>query len=121
MRELNIPREVIELVLADMEPAGLLVETAQEREVCYLPGRSVDRILLSDILDAVSTAGQNYGNNHHCSDDIEQVCLHIKQGREQALAGQSLADLVQQQAEETSAATPPRLAALTKDCDAAMR
>jgi membrane protein len=104
--ELNIPREVIELVLTDMESAGLLVETAQEQEVCFLPGRSVNRILLTDIVDAVATAGQNYGNNHHCGDRVEQLCLHIKQGREQALAGQSLADLVQLQAETSSAANP---------------
>ena len=99
--ELNIPREVIELVLTDMESAGLLVETGHGQDLCYLPGRSIDRILLTDIVDAVTTAGQNYGNNHHCGDRVEQVCLHIRQGREQALAGASLADLVQTQEQET--------------------
>ncbi len=95
--ELNIPGEVIRLVLQDMVEAGLLVKTvktANEQAACYLPGRSCDRILLEDIVGAVSRAGQSYGKNHNWDERVQQVFDQFEAGARDALRGSTLADLV---------------------------
>jgi membrane protein len=93
-RELNIPREVVELLLQDIVAAGLLVQTAAGQNPCYLPGRSIDRILLSDIVEAVNVAGQDFGNNHLWDEVVLELSGQVELGVRERLRGGTLAELV---------------------------
>jgi membrane protein len=93
-RKLNIPQEVVELLLQDIVAAGLLVQTSAGQNPCYLPGRSIDRILLTDIVEAVSVAGQNYGNDHLWDTVVLELSGLVDLGVREQLQGGTLAELV---------------------------
>ena len=100
-RAMQIPREVVNMVLRDLAAAGLVVETLGKRPPCYLPGRACDHIQLEDILRAVNAAGHQFGGEHAWADAVRGVFSEIDQSTRQSLGGRTLADLVRAQVANT--------------------
>ena len=95
-RELDVSSEALSMILDALEQEKLVLRTGDSRDV-YVPGRSLENILLSDILDAVRIAEESpaLSPTQLCSNPaVDEVSTAIDDGIRQQLRERSLLDIV---------------------------
>ena len=98
----GVPIEVISDVLTALIKAGLVVEAiagtsagaAKQIVGSFLPGRSYEQILLSEIYDVVRVYGDDYSDVSVYEPAINELKEKLDLSLRNALAGKTLADLV---------------------------
>ena len=92
---LGVPMDVIGGLLGALEARGLVLRTATEPEA-YVPGRSPDRVRLTEILDAVRTAEETpYLSAERLPADaaVDGILARLDHARSESLEGQTLREL----------------------------
>ena len=100
-KSLDIAAEALALVISPLEKHGLLAESCDRHRV-YMPGKSMDRIMVRDILDAVRSAQEStYLNpDNVASDKSVDTLLHdINASVDNVIGDMSLLDLVERSSE----------------------
>jgi membrane protein len=100
-KSLDIAAEALALVIRPLEAHGLLAESCDRHRV-YMPGKSMDRIMIRDIYDAVRSAQEStYLNpDNVASDKSVDTLLHdINASIENVIGDMSLLDLVERSSE----------------------
>ncbi|MBT8129336.1 MAG: YihY/virulence factor BrkB family protein [Gammaproteobacteria bacterium] len=100
-KSLDIAAEALALVIRPLEAHGLLTESCDRHRV-YMPGKSMDRILIRDIYDAVRSAQEStYLNpDNVASDKSVDTLLHdINASIDNVIGDMSLLDLVERSSE----------------------
>ena len=95
---LRVPSHALMVVLDALEDNGLLAACADDPPA-YLPARDPGRILVSQVLEAIRAAGEDrYLSPVALPTEpvVEALVERLRQASDDALAGQSLRDLVQQ-------------------------
>ena len=96
-RNLDIAAEALALVIRPLEKHGLLTESCDNSRV-YLPGKSLERIKIREIWDAVRSAQESTHLNpdNVASDETVDGLLHnINESVNNSLDNMSLLDLVE--------------------------
>ena len=100
-KSLDIAAEALDLVIRPLEEHGLLAESCDRHRV-YMPGKSMDRIMIRDIWDAVRSAQEStYLNpDNVASDKSVDTLLHdINVSIDKVIGDMSLLDLVERSSE----------------------
>jgi membrane protein len=99
---LRVPRHYVDTVVAALQDAGLLSQTDRER---LIPARDPRRIAVAAILDAVRHAPRDAlaGADGDWNPSVRATAARVDRAVRDALDGQSLADLLDQ---EAAAAVP---------------
>ena len=100
-KSLDIAAEALDLVIRPLEEHGLLAESCDRHRV-YMPGKSMDRIMIRDIWDAVRSAQEStYLNpDNVASDKSVDTLLHdINVSIDKVIGDMSLLDLVEHSSE----------------------
>jgi len=96
-KNLDIAAEALALVIRPLEKHGLLTESCDNSRV-YLPGKSLEHIKISEIRDAVRSAGESTHLNpdNVASDEaVDSLLQHINESIYNSLDDMSLLDLVE--------------------------
>lgn len=103
--ELGVPLELLEPVTADLQAAGLLVATRGDGESGsawgFLPGRSPERMGLTEVLAAVRTAGgqEAFAPGRLPADArVDRYCDALEDSQRRVLAQATAADLAEPEA-----------------------
>ena len=94
---LDIAAEALAMVIKPLEEHGLLTESCDRKRV-YLPGRSLERIRIREIWDAVRSAQESIHLNpdNITSDEaVDRLLQNIDASVDKALADMTLLDLVE--------------------------
>ncbi|MCJ7555845.1 MAG: YihY/virulence factor BrkB family protein [Gammaproteobacteria bacterium] len=100
---MELPATVLGPILHQLENAGLLRATENQHAV---PGRSLDRITLSNIVDAVRNYPVNSYPSHPAMERIRGLVDSMDLAIDTALSGQTLHGLVTEKYPETSPRLP---------------
>lgn len=95
-QRLSVPMHSLEIVLTAMRECGLLIQTDDDPPA-YLPARELETITLSELLDAVRTAGEEPSltpDSLPAPDEIEQMLRGIDQAAGERVRHLTLKDLV---------------------------
>jgi len=96
-KTLDIAAEALTLVIKPLEDHGLLTESCDKSRV-YLPGKSLERIKISEIWDAVRSAQESTHLNpdNVASDEtVDGLLQNINESIYNSLDDMSLLDLVE--------------------------
>jgi membrane protein len=108
-REVSVPLEAIESVLAALEANNLLVRTDAEPPG-YVPARALEALPIKSLLDAVRRADEDPYLNLAAivsAPPIEQLARDLDLGVEGVLRDKTLRDLVSEQATGANSVRPP--------------
>ena len=100
-KSLDIAAEALSLVIRPLEKHGLLTESCDRHRV-YMPGKSMDRIMIRDIWDAVRSAQESaYLNPDNVASDksVDTLLDDINASIDNVIGDMSLLDLVQRSSE----------------------
>ncbi len=94
---LNAPNEALSRILDALQQAGLILTSGDKCDE-YVPSRSLDRITLLDILDAVRAADESQDLNPNAltaTPAVRDILQRLDDSRHQALQQKTLLDLIQ--------------------------
>jgi membrane protein len=100
-KSLDIAAEALDLVIRPLEEHGLLAESCDRHRV-YMPGKSMDRIMIRDIWDAVRSAQEStYLNPDNVTSDksVDTLLHDINVSIDKVIGDMSLLDLVERSSE----------------------
>lgn len=98
----QVPVGVLRRMLDALEADGLLLRSASDPPV-YLPGFSLQRIRLLDILRCARRAEEEHHGDGFCSDSpVKELLRGLDQDLETRLGDTSLADLIQNREDESA-------------------
>jgi membrane protein len=104
-RELGVPVEMVEPVTGDLQLAGLLVATGGVSGTGegwgFVPGRSPERLPLTDVLAAVRTAGDQEAftpSRLPADPRVDRYFDALQQAQQEVLRGATAADLAEPEA-----------------------
>ncbi len=95
--KLNVDNEALTLVLQALQNTGLLARSGEQCNA-YIPAQSLDKIMLTDIVDAVRAADEKIGlhtDQLPAHQDIDRITQQLQQSLQHTLHGQTLHDLIQ--------------------------
>lgn len=96
VERLFIPQTFISDTLGLLQQRGLLIRTASEPP-SFVPSRSIEHIMLIDIIMAVRFTGDDYHVERECDMAVNSAMVRLEAGLASALSSESLQDLVRAQ------------------------
>ncbi|MFO8155677.1 MAG: YhjD/YihY/BrkB family envelope integrity protein [Pseudomonadota bacterium] len=104
-RDLAVSGDALEPILERLRRAGLVLDAGGQRGSPGLyPGRSLDRIPLTDVIDAIrdplrsaSVGDERPGRNTHLPDAVEELTGNLDTAMRETLVDLSLADLLEEE------------------------
>ena len=106
---LAIPPRLLRDVLEELRRLGYVSEVSRgHAENGFQPARALDTVSVHEIIQGLSRDGTNYDHVHEIRerDVVAQLARRLTQASEQALAGLTLRDLVEQAGTQSSAQEP---------------
>lgn len=97
-QQLDMPTEIVEEMLEMLADAGLLTRTIED-PTTYVPGRPLEAVPLSELLEVVRREGSSPRLDRHtqrADGAVAQVMTRLEQHQREALDGQTLKDLALQ-------------------------
>lgn len=107
-QRMGMPTEIVEEMMEMLVDNGLLARTLDE-PTTYLPGRPMETVPLSELLDTVRRGGSSARLDRHLSATevaVNQVIERLERHQREALAGETLKDLALQGAPPASSTAP---------------
>ncbi len=92
---LDVPEPSVRGIMADLERGGLVAVRGEPKEEVFQLGRAADAIPITDVLETLRGPRDSSEQPARLGAPVTQILGELDRGAEQALAGRTLADLLE--------------------------